>query len=94
MALSGRQCVHTQQAFRVVRPAQRRAVACQAVATISETRKLLASRGWHRAWIDGVTERIARKQVHASAAEMAAVVRLPRTLLEYSRGERTQVPAA
>ena len=56
------------------RQLQRRHVACCATATFSETRKLLAARGWGRAWIDGVTERIQRKQVTASIEEMEAVV--------------------
>ena len=65
---------------RAVQPARRSAVACHAkAATVSDTRKTLAQRGWDRAWIDGVTERIYRKQVTCSIEEMNAVVRFADT---------------
>lgn len=55
--------------------ARGRTVSCRAkAATISQARKLLAIRGWNRAWIDGVTERIVRKQITASEDDLAAVV--------------------
>lgn len=62
---------------RRVLPPRRGVVACHAkAATISEARKLLALRGWNRAWIDGVTERITRRQIKASEEDMKAVVRV------------------
>lgn len=60
----------------MVQPSRRAVVVCRAkAANISEARKLLATRGWHRTWIDGVTERITRRQVTASVEEMTNVVR-------------------
>jgi hypothetical protein len=59
----------------VVQPSRCAVVVCRAkAANISEARKLLATRGWHRTWIDGVTERISRHQVTASVEEMTNVV--------------------
>jgi hypothetical protein len=55
--------------------ARPRAVLCRAQpATLSEVRKLLDSRGWDRAWIDGVTERVSRRQLQPSVEQMTAVV--------------------
>ena len=68
---------------RRVPPPRRCAVVCHAkAATISEARKLLALRGWNRAWIDGVTERITRRQIKASEEDMKAVVRASEQLAE------------
>lgn len=59
-------------------PGSRRQAICRAqAATITEARKVLAARGWDRAWIDGVTERITRKQVDPSVDQMNQVVCVP-----------------
>lgn len=57
-------------------PGRRRQAICRAqAATITEARKVLAARGWDRAWIDGVTERMTRKQVDPSVEHMNQLVR-------------------
>lgn len=52
-------------------------VRANAAATVQEARKLLVTQGWERAWIDGVTERISRKQIACSTQDMQDVVRPP-----------------
>ena len=55
---------------------RRTAVRVQAEAvTVPETRKLLTSKGWGRAWIDGVTERVSRHQLTVSLDELTRTVR-------------------
>lgn len=62
-------------AARVVRPSRSAAVVVRAeAATVSEARRLLATSGWERAWIDGVSERISRHQITASVQQLKAVV--------------------
>eukprot|EP01025_Chloroclados_australasicus_P045317 TRINITY_DN4954_c1_g1_i1.p1 TRINITY_DN4954_c1_g1~~TRINITY_DN4954_c1_g1_i1.p1 ORF type:complete len:182 (+),score=20.09 TRINITY_DN4954_c1_g1_i1:247-792(+) len=60
---------------RRVQPSRALTLQCRAqAATLSETRKLLASRGWDRSWIDGITERISRRQLQASVDGMNQVL--------------------
>ena len=57
-------------------PGSRRQAICRAqAATITEARKVLAARGWDRAWIDGVTERMTRKQIDPTVEQMNQLVR-------------------
>ena len=60
---------------RIVLGGRRQAICRAQAATITEARKVLAARGWDRAWIDGVTERMTRKQVQPSVDHMNQVVR-------------------
>lgn len=50
-------------------------VRASAAATVQEARKILVTQGWERAWVDGVTERISRKQIACSPQDMEDVVR-------------------
>jgi len=60
----------------VVPAARRTSVCVRAEAiTVPETRRLLTTKGWNRAWIDGVTERVSRHQLTVSEVQLSQVVR-------------------